>query len=204
MTTLISVATPRFWWRTTAAQVRRWVPLDPDATDGGQRNPDRDYQRWDLVAAAVAQVGQELAAGSWSVDPEIDDCGFVALHGYPGDLTQTEQHIVSAWFKATEAVQFDPWFEPLTDGRHRLWGTMPHFGTALIPIRGDALRYANPTGAEVFGDGWPSLYADHVEKLDALEWFDAGDPLNASFRRSLLTAASGEFPPPADDLPLGL
>ena len=78
---------------------------------------------------------------------------------------------------------------------------MPHFGAALIPIQGDALGYANPANAEVLGETWPDLYAMHVEELDSLEWFDTADPLNASFRTSLVTAASGEFPSPVDPAP---
>ncbi|MFT3861147.1 hypothetical protein [Micropruina sp.] len=201
MTTLISVATPRFWWRATAKQVRGWVPQDPDAEDGGQRHSDRDDQRWPLIAAVVARVGDALAEGEWTVDPDLEDRGLVEVDGYPGGLTRTEQNIVSAWFRSSEAVRFDPWFEPLTNGRHRIWATMPHFGAALIPILGDALGYANPVDAEVLGEGWPSLYAANVEELDALEWFDTGDPLNASFKSSLVTAASGEFPSPVDPLP---
>lgn len=133
MTTLISVATPRFWWRTTAEQALRWVPRDPDTEDGRQRHPDRDDQRWALIASTVTQVGDALAAGTWTVDPEFEDRGFVELDRYPGELTRTEQHIVSAWFRSSEAVQFDPWFEPLTNGRHRLWATMSHLG--LPPLR---------------------------------------------------------------------
>ncbi|MEZ5188377.1 hypothetical protein [Microbacterium lacticum] len=201
MAMLISVAAPRFWWRTTPEQALRWVPRDPDAEDGGQRHPDRDVQRWALIASTVAQVGDSLAAGAWSVDPELEDRGLVELDSYPGELTRTEQRIVSAWFRSSEAVQFDPWFEPLTNGRHRLWATMPHFGAALIPIQGDALGYANPANAEVLGETWPDLYAMHVEELDSLEWFDTADPLNASFRTSLVTAASGEFPSPVDPAP---
>lgn len=204
MTALIPVATPRFWWRTTAEHVRQWVPEDPDIEDGVQRHSDRDERRWNLIAAAVTQVGDALAAGSWSVDPELDDHGLVALPGYPGDLTQTEQDIISAWFRSSEAVEFDPWFEPLTNGRHRLWGTMSHFGAASIPIRGSALRHANSADAEVLGDGWPGLYANDIEELAALDWFDTRDPLNASFRASLVTAASGAFPSPVDPVTPGL
>lgn len=152
----------------------------------------------------MTQVGDALAAGSWSVDPEFNDRGFVALHGYPGDLTETEQGIVSAWFRSSEAVEFDPWFEPLTNGRHRLWGTMPHFGSALIPIRGSALGYANAADVEALGDDWPSLYANDIEELDALDWFEVEDPLNASFRECLVAAASGEFPSSVDSVTPGL
>ncbi len=124
----------------------------------------------------------------------MEGYGFVALEGYPGNLTRTEQGIVVAWFKSSEAVRFDPWFEPLTNGRHRIWATTPHFGEALIPICGDALGYANPSDAEVLGEGWPALFATNVAQLEDLHWLDKDDPLNAAFRASLVAAAAGNFP----------
>ncbi|WP_454150963.1 hypothetical protein [Microbacterium lacticum] len=201
MTMLIPVAAPRLWWRTTAGNVRRWVPGDPDIEDGHQRHADRDAQRWPLIASVVARVGDALAAGAWQQDPDVEGYGLVALDGYPGDLTRTEQDIVAAWFRSSEAVQFDPWFEPLTNGRHRLWATMPHFGAGLIPIRGGALGYANPADTEVMGAGWADVYAVDLEELDGLGWFDVADPLNATFRAALVTAASGTFPSTADPTP---
>lgn len=75
------MATPRFWSRTTAEHVRQWVPEDPDAEDGTQRHSGRDEQRWNLIAAPLTQVGDALAAGAWSVDPEFNDRGLVALPG---------------------------------------------------------------------------------------------------------------------------
>ena len=198
---LTPVAAPRLWWRTTEGNVRRWVPVDPDVEDGHQRHADRDEQRWPLIASVVARVGDALAAGSWQVDPDVEGRGLVALDGYPGDLTRTERAIVSAWFSSAEAVQFDPWFEPLTNGRHRLWATMPYFGAGLIPVRGDALGYVKPADAEVLGEGWADVYAVDVEELDGLDWFDAADPLNAAFREALVTAAAGEFPSTVDPPP---
>lgn len=49
-------------------------------------------------------------------------------------LTKTEQHIVNFWFSAAEAVCVDPWFGPITNGRHRLWSTLAHFGDRLVPV----------------------------------------------------------------------
>ncbi|MEZ5213876.1 MAG: hypothetical protein R2692_03370 [Microbacterium sp.] len=97
----------------------------------------------------------------------------VELDSYPGSSREPSNAHRFRLVRSSEAVQFDPWFEPLTNGRHRLWATMPHFGAALIPIQGDALGYANPANAEVLGETWPDLYAMHVEELDSLEWFDA-------------------------------
>ncbi|QIM18677.1 hypothetical protein G7066_08745 [Leucobacter coleopterorum] len=201
MAKLIAVTTPRFWWRTTPSQVRHWVPKDPDVEDRKQRHLDRDDQRWARIASAVAQVGEKLATGDWQVESEHPTHGFVALDEYPGELTQTEQDIVSSWFTTAEAVRFDPWFEPLTNGRHRLWQTMPHFGTGSIPILGDTLGYANPVDTKALGDVWPKMYAQNLEELDSLDWFDAKDPLNIAFRNSLATATSGEIPSATTAIP---
>lgn len=78
---------------------------------------------------------------------------------------------------------------------------MSHFGTRLIPIRGDALGYANPADTAAMGAGWAEVYAADVEELDGLDWFDTADPLNATFRAVLVTAASGEFPSTTDPTP---
>lgn len=196
---VIPVTTPRFWWRMPASEVQRWVAVDPDVEDGRQRHGDRDEQRWDVIALVVAQVGDALASGAWVTDEEFNDHGFVTVEGYPGDLTRTEQKIVAAWFRSSEAVQVDPWFDQLTNGRHRLWTTARHFGERLVPICGDALGYANAADIEVLGPKWAELYVANVEELDALDWFDGVDALNASFRGSLISAASGQIPSPVDE-----
>lgn len=195
---LISVAAPRFWWRLAPAEVRRWVSADPDVEDGQQRHADRDEQHWDAIASVVAQVGDALASGAWSTDDEFDACGFVTIDACPGDLTQAEQKIVASWFSSSEAVQVDPWFDRSFNGRHRLWATARRFGAGLVPICGNELGYANAADLEGRGSRWPELYVKYVEDLDALDWFNGADPLNASFRTSLVTAASGQFPSPVE------
>ncbi|WP_433673885.1 hypothetical protein [Microbacterium gorillae] len=172
------------------------MPADPDVEDGHVRHPDHDDQRWALIADIVARVGDALAAGNWDTDEGYPGQGFVTVDGYPGDLTSTEQEIVSGWFGIAEPVRFDPWFEPLTSGRHRLWGTMPHFGTRLVPIKSDVLDYVTPESVPLLGKDWHQMYVANVEELDSLPWFDARDPLNVAFRSALVTAASRQFPSP--------
>lgn len=198
MTMVISVVTPRFWWRMRPAEVWRWVSVDPDVEDGRQRHADRDEHRWDSIASVVAQVGEALASGAWTTDDESGACGFVTIDECPGDLTLTEKKIVGSWFRCSEAVEVDPWFDQLFNGRHRLWATAQHFGVGLVPICGNELGYANAADMAAAGSSWPENYAKCVEELDALDWFNGADPLNASFRRSLVTAASGQFPSPVE------
>ncbi|MBP2411764.1 hypothetical protein JOF48_000563 [Arthrobacter stackebrandtii] len=193
--TLIPVASPRFWWRTTPTCVQLWVDSDPDIDDGqGPRWQDRDHQRWARIAAVVAQVGEAIAAGEWMVDPEMDGYGLVQVQDDLSDLTKTERHIIKKWFSASQAVRFDPWFVPLTDGRHRLWATLPYFGSSLVPICGDALDYATPGNAEALGSGRAYLFSESLGQLDSVTWFDLSDPANQRFRAGLVEAAEGGFP----------
>lgn len=190
----IPVTTPRFWWRAPVHRVRPLAPADPDVQDGQTRWTDRDAQRWPLVAAAVARVGDALAAGRWSVESEEERYGVVDIADYPGDLTPVEQAIVVSWFKRSECVRADPWHEPPANGRHRLWATLPYFGDALVPLCSDALGYAVPREVKVLGENWPMAFGGVLANLDHIDWFDVDDPLNARFHAALVTAADGEFP----------
>ena len=194
MTISIPVATPRFWWHAPVGQIQSWVSTDPDVDDGRLRWSDRDRQRWALIAGVVADVGDALAEGAWDTDSENDQYGFVSVHLDSGTLTATELKITSSWFQQAEAVRVDPWSDSLTNGRHRLWATLPHFQRRQVPVCSDALGYANPSDAEAIGAIWPSLYATNLEQVTALDWFDDSDPLNRTFVSSLRTAANGVLP----------
>ncbi|MCS6576457.1 hypothetical protein NYS52_18165 [Curtobacterium flaccumfaciens pv. flaccumfaciens] len=195
--TTITVTHPRFWWRGTSADLRAWVDEDPDLSDrlSGPRWPDTMQQRWDYIAAAVADIGDELAQHAWTVNPMFPDNGDVTLT-LPVALAPTEVKIVRAWFSNAEAVRVDPWWEQIENGRHRLWGTLPHFGARLIPVKGSAIGYANPLDAAAIGPTWPALAADNLQELDALNWFNQADPVNRTFRNALSAAAAGSFPSP--------
>lgn len=191
----IYISEPNFWWRTDAARMRTFVPLDPDVEDGHQRWDDRDEQRWDLIAEAVIQVSKALAAGEWEPDDEEDDGRNSCLIQIDaGELTGTETKIVRRWFGAAEPVRMDPWFEPLQNGRHRLWATLDFFGSELVPIKGDALGYATPLNTQELGENWHRLFKMNVRDLDAVDWFDTTDPVNIRFADALRTAARGEHP----------
>ncbi|MFC7849389.1 hypothetical protein ACFUTU_13035 [Arthrobacter sp. NPDC057388] len=192
--TYIYISEPSFWWRAEAAQLRQFVPIDPDVDDGRRRWPDRDEQRWNLVAQAVTQVSQALAAGQW--EPDEDNSGHSLVRIDAEELSNTEKNIVRKWFSVDEPVGMDPWFEPLQNGRHRLWSTLDFFGSEPVPIKGDAIGYANPADAEVLGANWQHLFAKNVEELEAVTWFDATDPVNVRFENALRTAARGEHPAP--------
>jgi hypothetical protein len=194
--TTISVTHPRFWWRGTSTDLRALVNEDPDITDGRlPRWADTAQQRWDHIAAAVADVGDRLANQGWVVDPDFPDNGNVTL-ALATPLQPTELHIVRAWFSGAEAVRVDPWWEPIENGRHRLWATLPHFGDRLIPIKGSAVQYANPDDAAAIGSVWPSLAAGNLQDLNGVTWFNRVDPVNRTFRDALSTAANGRFPSP--------
>jgi hypothetical protein len=193
----IHVYTPRLWWRGAPAQIRLIVRTDPDISDGHQRHTDRDCQRWDLIAQAVAQVSRALAAGDWKagVVTEID-VGTVQIAG--GDLTDMEKGIVQAWFTKVEPVCADPWSNEVQAGRHRLWLTRDFFGDEQVPIVGRELGFANPAHAKEVGPCMWALmaksFASHVEDLKKLDWFDRDDPVNRRYIDALETAARGEFP----------
>jgi hypothetical protein len=173
------------------------VDEDPDAVDQLRqpRWPDTAEQRWDHIAAVVADVGDQLAHRAWTVDPDFPQYGQVVL-SLATPLRPTELKIVKTWFSIAEAVCVDPWWESVVNGRHRLWGTLPHYGNRLVPVKGSAVGYANASDAEAIGPSWPSLAADNLQELDALAWFDASDPVNRTFRDAHATAAGGSFPSP--------
>lgn len=189
----VRVVSPRLWWRATSADICRTFLEDPDVEDGKRRHGDRDEQRWQLIAAIVARVGDALAAEGWIIDSDDEGHGYVALDGL-GELTETEWRIVGSWFAGGEPVRFDPGADVFS-GRHRLWGTLPHFGAALVPVFGITLSGATPADIEVYGPRWPEIFAQQLEELHAVAWFDSADPLNVRYRAALAAAASGELPP---------
>ncbi|ERI36452.1 hypothetical protein M707_16260 [Arthrobacter sp. AK-YN10] len=188
----IFISEPNFWWRADAAQIRKFVPVDPDVDDGRQRWDDRDEQRWNLVARAVTQVSQALAAGGWEQEEDQGSHGLVRID--VEGLTTTEKKIVRKWFSSDEPVRMDPWFEPLQNGRHRLWSTLDFFGSEPVPIKGDAVGYANPADAEALGANWQQFFVKNVEELGTVDWFDTADPVNIRFANALRTAAEVQFP----------
>lgn len=192
----IYVSAPMFWWRAPVARVRTWVFEDPDAADGTRRWQDRDEQRWDLIAEAVSVVSDALGTRSWTPDEELGFEGQGIVDVNLTALASTEQEIVQSWFTIDEAVRFDPWFVPLTNGRHRLWSTLQHFGDRLVPIAGDALGYADRANVEALGEGWPRLFQANLDELASVSWFNRSDPVNQRFVASLEAAARGEIPPP--------
>lgn len=188
---------PVFWWRGSAQHIREWVPEDPDQRDRcAPRWNDASEERWSLITDTVAAVGDELAAGRWTIDEDDDTYYGTVAVPVPEPLTETERHIVISWFSAAEAVRVDPWFESITNGRHRLWNTRAHFGDRLVPVAGDALGYATPSDTPALGNAWHELYREHLSKLAAIEWFDRHDPMNSRFASALEQAARGEHPAP--------
>lgn len=178
-----------------------WVSSDPDLDDGRVRWDDRDQHQWPTIAAAVAAVGDYLAAGAWTPhtydEDEVPDHGTVTIPT-PDRLTATEREIVEAWFSHGESVMVDPLWEPLMNGRHRLWATMPHFNGALVPITSEALQYTDPRSIQALGEGRHELYVDHATQLRECRWFDTADPLNNRFLAAVEAAARGESPARAD------
>ncbi|WP_419707972.1 hypothetical protein [Promicromonospora sp. NFX87] len=210
MTSLVvEVARPRFWWRADGDRLREWANLQvsPDDADGYQRHEDRDDQRWDLVATAVASVGAELAAGAWTplfYEDEPTKDGRVEVD-LPSPLSPTETHIVRSWFNDAEAVCTDPWDADLgvQNGRHRLWDALRHSSDLLLPIRGTSLRYANPYAASEYEsrpgvtDRWQDSFTTYcLDELYFIDWFDHRDALNRRFVAALQEAARGQWPDP--------
>ena len=193
---VLAVSSPNFWWRASATTVGQWVTVDPDIDDGKIRWRDRDAQRWDLIAATVAAVGDVLASGQWTPQSSSGIYADVGVAAYPGQLTAVERKIVGAWFSAAEPVRVDPWWDELSNGRHRLWQTLPFFGDSLVPILGDALGYADAANTAQMGPNWPKTYSGQLLELDASAAFDSTDPMNVVFRRSMEEAAAGRLPSP--------
>src|SRR6218665_1754808 len=61
---------------------------------------------WRAITAVT--VGDALAAGAWAIDLDFEARRVVELDGYPGDLTQTEQSIVSPCFGGFGGGAFRP------------------------------------------------------------------------------------------------
>lgn len=193
----IVVAEPNFWWRVSPANRHHVVAVDPDLDDGHQRWPDRDEQRWDRIAKAVGEVSQALTDGAWVADTDEGWEWRATVEIETKDLTQTEHRIVQEWFGRAQPVRMDPWFSPLSNGRHRLWNAGPHFESTLIPVKGDSIGYANPDDMAALGERGLREFARNVEALQQVSWFDHQDPVNLRFIAHLEAAARGEFPRPA-------
>lgn len=210
MTTLVvDVARPRFWWRADGGRLREWVNLQasPDDTDKYQRHDDRDEQHWDLIAATVASVGDQLAASAWTPqfwEGESTREGRVEVEP-PGELTPTEVHIVRSWFRDGEAVCTDPWnaYLGVQNGRHRLWGALRHGEDLLMPVRSTSLMYANPDDAGEYDSRpgithrWQDSYTTCLDELYYTDWFDHTDTLNRRFVAALQESARGQWPDPS-------
>lgn len=209
MTSLVvEVARPRFWWRADGDRLGRWSNLQasPDETDGYQRHDDRDEQRWDLIADAVVAVGDALAAGAWT--PLLWEGGATCAArievSSPPQMTDTEIHIVRSWFKDTQAVCSDPWnsYRGVQNGRHRLWGVLPHARTRPVPVRGTSLMFANPDDAGEYDarpgttKRWQTVYAGCLDELYFTTWFDHYDPVNKRFVVALQESVRGQWPDP--------
>lgn len=192
--TEIYLADPNFWWRAPVDRVRHWISSDPDVEDGHRRWPDRDTLNRPLIVQAVIEVSNALAAGDWEADQDEDHYGRIAIR--TTGLSKTENAVAQSWFKRSQSVRWDPWFWPLTDGRHRLWATMNEFGAELVPIAGDALGYADPENTAALGPDWPRLFARNVEQLRGVDWFATEDPVNERFTAALEQAARSEYPAP--------
>lgn len=132
----------------------------------------------------------------WIVDEDDETYYGTVTIRLPEPLTETEQRIVKSWFSAAEAVRLDPWFDSITNGRHRLWNTLDHFADRLVPVAGDALGYATPPDIQALGDNWHLSYRNHVRELGEVEWFDRHDQMNSRFITALEQAARGEIPAP--------
>lgn len=195
--TKIAVYSPRFWWRAPAENIRDWVPYDPDGSGKAPRWPNISDHNWPAITQAVVSVSRALAAGRWRAldDEDEDDWGEVTIVSEP--LNTEERGIVDAWFGNAEPVQVDPWLPWINNGRHRLWHTLDHFGTELVPICGMALEYANEADISYLGSDWSSSFAEDLTKLQEIRWFDGTDGLNRRFLDSMTTAAHGGIPEPA-------
>ncbi|MGJ1428916.1 hypothetical protein ACR8AL_14520, partial [Clavibacter sepedonicus] len=191
----IPVAVPRFWWRADAATVQFWASSNPDIDDNKIRHADADEHNWQAIADAVVAVGNALASRSWTFDADSPLYADLDLPDYPGELSQIEQDIVRSWFNYWEAVRFDPWDLQPENGRHRLWRTLPHFGTALIPICGSALGYATPENVAALGPSWPQDFARQLYLLRTSSAFDGTDAVNVQFEASMVDASQGRLPP---------
>ena len=195
--TSIPVAHPAFWWRMPVERARQVVPEDPDLESRRRRWSDRDQQRWPLIAQAVIRVSDALAEGHWLAPDDPPSLSSPAeVQVATDDLTPTELHIVRTWFSFGEAIRLDPWANTPLNGRHRLWATIEHFETQLIPVAGEALGYTNPEDLDVQGPDWPQLFADHLDEMKFCDWFDESDLLNMRFLAAMQTAARGEIPSP--------
>lgn len=122
--------------------------------------------------------------------------GLVTVVAPAEDLTFTERKIIATWFDG-EPVRADPHNSTLSNGRHRLWATLPYFGTAQVPVHSSSLEYANPEDAETLGSDWSKDFADGLAKTRNVAWFDTGDRLNQRYLAAYSAATNGQFPEPA-------
>lgn len=189
----VPVVTPALWWRGAAKNLRGWVTRDPDVADNvAPRWSGCNRKRWNLIAAAVAAVGDELARKNWSFESGNEGYYGSVNVVLPEELTSKESEVLISWFSVGSSIRVDPWSSSLIDGRHRLWSTLDHFGESLVPVGSEALMLVYPgsdAGERVkFSKG----FRDHVCELAKIDWFDRCDPLNIRFFEALRRASKGE------------
>lgn len=184
----INVPDPRIWWRTSANRLSRFVPEDPDEKDNYQRWEDRDSVNWELVAREVVRAGNSLAQMKWplfenTADPETTRVSVDVAKN------TVEARIVERWFILPPS--FDPWNRTVTDGRHRIWNTLPYFNkTELVPIRSADLPHACAFTQQEH-PGMRHNFSNSIAALRAISWFDPHDPLNAEYEAALDAASRG-------------
>lgn len=194
----ISVKNPTFWWRAAAADLStHFVSQDPDVADGSPRYADRNLQRWDLVAAGVADVSAALAAHDWTPDPDVDQSiaparAVVQIQDH--SLSALEHNILQSWFAGFNTVSANPWWQPIHAGRRRLWNTLPYLQDVLVPIHGEQLYYANEEHRVLEPLDWAKGFQQNLNALHAVTWFTRRDPVNTRYVDAMTTAASNEIP----------
>lgn len=191
----VCVAEPNFWWRAPANRVRQLVSTDLGVIDGRRRWDNRDLLDWSLIARAVTEVSESVAAGTWTPDPEGGSGCHVPIN--TDNLSAGELGIVRSWFSESEAVRVDPWIGRVMNGRHRLWSTLDKFGTALVPIAGSELQHANELETVGAVKTWVNIFNESLKEFNTLDWFDYEDPMNRRFVTAMDQAAKGQHPTPA-------
>ncbi|WP_394253580.1 hypothetical protein [Arthrobacter pityocampae] len=188
----VSVYQPQTWWRATAMQLGELV-TDPD-TGRGPRWPSYD-QNWKLIGDTVNNVADAVAARHYTLDP--DDENLVVVWVPDKGPDKLERQIVRAWFGGGESVAADPWDGTWHDGRHRTFHTAKANPDMGLPVLSEDLH--GIAGRLCLERELAEAYANSLDELADVPWFDHSDPLNVAYRQSLQRAAFGI--PPATDVP---
>lgn len=134
---LRSLTVARPWGWLWLPGIHQLIEQDPDLTDQRSARPiSTAAVDWYLILHAVRH-----AIATLPHDPaELTSLDEVAVDS-PVPLTKDEHALAQSWIGPHAPVTYWPEDQAITDGRHRLWLTRPHYTSCDVPVFDEHLAY---------------------------------------------------------------